>query len=169
MGEFPMATIRYYHFLAGYVFSSALLARIFLLLFGNTQERFWNFLPITGRNIKSLFNETLSYLYIKENPDHRLGHNALAGTTFFIIFILAALQVISGFYMLYPETLFWQKWGLTILGPQQKARFLHHLTMWGFLLFAFIHVYIVVWNDLKNGDGLISSIITGNKFRPKKV
>ena len=164
-----MATIRYYHFLAGYLFSSALLARIFLLIFGNTQERFWSFLPITCRNIKNLVNETLNYLYIKESPEHRLGHNTLAGTTFFIMFILAVLQVLSGFYMLYPETLFWQKWGLTILGPQQKARFLHHLIMWGFILFTFVHVYIVVWNDLKNRDGLISSIITGDKFRPKKA
>lgn len=166
---FPMSTTLYYHFFAGYVFTGALIARTFLLIFGNRQERFWDFLPITINNIKNLYHEVLTYLYIKDSSDEKLGHNALGGTVFFCIFILALLQVVSGFFMLYPESLFWQKWGLTILGPQQKARYFHHLIMWAFLVFSLAHIYMVIWNDLKNRDGLISSIITGYKFREKKV
>lgn len=166
---FPMSFVRYYHFLAGYIFCGALVARFFLLIFGNTQERFWDFLPITGANIKNFVNEVLAYLYLKDNKDHKLGHNSLAGTIFFILFCLALIQVISGFYMLSPESLFWQKWGWQILGSQQKARYFHHMIAWFVLIFAFCHVYIVIWNDLKNRDGLISSIITGYKFRPKKM
>jgi len=48
--SFPMATMRYWHFLAGYLFTAAIAVRIFLLLFGNRQERIWDFLPITPRN-----------------------------------------------------------------------------------------------------------------------
>jgi len=53
-----------------------------------------------------------------------------------------------------------------LFGTQQHARYIHHLLMWYFIIFAFVHIYLVIWNDLKNPDGLISSIFTGNKFRP---
>ncbi|MBU1455638.1 MAG: Ni/Fe-hydrogenase, b-type cytochrome subunit, partial [Proteobacteria bacterium] len=63
----------------------------------------------------------------------------------------------------------WQGWGGVIFGSQQQGRFLHHLLMWYFILFAFAHVYMVIWNDLKSPEGLISSIFTGNKFKHKNT
>ena len=65
------------------------------------------------------------------------------------------------------ETPFWAKWGVALLGSQQSARFLHHLVMWWFLIFAVIHIYFCVWNDCKNPEGLISSIFSGAKFKHK--
>jgi len=164
---FPVATMRYIHFIAGFVFTGALLARLYLLLFGNRQERFWDFLPITPRNIKNLVSTLKYYAYLSDNEDHRLGHNALAGIAYCITFIIAGLQILSGFYMLYPESALWQTWGLKLLGTQQQGRFLHYLFMWYFLLFAFAHIYIVVWNDIRSKEGLISSIFNGSKYTPE--
>ncbi len=42
-GRFPMATMRYIHFIAGFVFTAALLVRLYLLLLG------------TGRNGSGIF------------------------------------------------------------------------------------------------------------------
>ncbi len=166
--SFPVATMRYIHFIAAFVFTGALLARLYLLLFGNRQERFWDFLPITGRNIKNLGSSVKYYLYLDDNEDHRLGHNALAGIAYFVTFIVACLQILSGFYMLYPESVGWQTWGLKLFGTQQQGRLLHYLFMWYFILFAATHVYIVVWNDIRSKEGLISSIFNGTKFLPEK-
>ncbi|HEB68153.1 MAG TPA: Ni/Fe-hydrogenase, b-type cytochrome subunit [Desulfobulbus sp.] len=165
---FPVATMRYIHFIAGFVFTGALLARVYLLLFGNRQERFWDFLPITPRNIKNLLATLKYYLYMGNTAEHRLGHNALGGMVYFITFIVAALQIISGFYMLYPESTFWQVWGLKLLGTQQQARFLHYLFTWYFLIFVATHLYIVIWNDVSSKEGMISSIFNGTKYMPKK-
>ena len=165
---FPVATMRYIHFIAAFVFTGALLARLYLLLFGNRQERFWDFLPITGRNIKNIGSTLKYYLYLEDHEDHRLGHNALAGIVYFVTFIVACLQIISGFYMLYPESATWQTWGLKLFGTQQQGRFLHYLFMWYFLLFAATHVYIVIWNDIRSKEGLISSIFNGTKYMPGK-
>ena len=52
--SFPMATMRYMHFVAGYVFLSAVLIRLFLYFFGNAQEKVWDVLPITKRNINPI-------------------------------------------------------------------------------------------------------------------
>ncbi len=162
--SFPMATMRYLHFLAGFVFTAAVAVRFYLWIFGNRQEKLWDSAPITPRNIKNLFSTLIYYTYLTDKHDERLGHNALAGTAYIITILLAICQLITGFYLLYPESMFWQKWGVFLFGTQQKARFIHHLTMWYFIIFAFFHLYIVIWNDIKAPEGLISSIFTGRKF-----
>jgi Ni/Fe-hydrogenase 1 B-type cytochrome subunit len=164
---FPVATMRYIHFLAGFVFTAALLVRLYLLIFGNRQERFWDFLPITPRNIKNLFATLKYYLYLTDEHDHRLGHNALAGMAYFVTFLVALLQIISGLYLLYPESALWQKWGLAVFGPQQQGRWIHYLIMWYFIFFAAVHLYIVIWNDIRSKESLISSIFNGTKYTPK--
>jgi len=163
---FPMAYMRYLHFLAGFVFTAALMVRFYLLIFGNRQEKFWNAAPITPSNIVNFFKTILFYLYIGKK-DHRLGHNALAFTIYVVVFLLAVCQIITGFYLLYPESVFWQGWGLKLFGTQQQARFLHHIFMWCFMLFAMIHVYLVVWNENVAPEGMISSIFSGDKFVEK--
>jgi Ni/Fe-hydrogenase 1 B-type cytochrome subunit len=165
--SFPMAEMRYIHFLAAYIFSGSLAARIYLLFFGNKNERIADLAPVTPRNIKHIFSETAHYLHLTDYEEHRSGHNALGGATFIIIFILALVQIISGFFMLYPENTFWQTWGLRIVGPQQNARYVHHLVMWAFIIFSAIHIYMVVWNDIRTKNGLASSMLNGVKFFKK--
>lgn len=165
----PMAWMRYIHFVAGYVFTAAVLTRIFLYIFGNAQERITDALPVTGRNINNFFKTLLQYSYISDEHDERMGHNVLAGLTYVITILAAVFQLVSGFYMLFPETVAWQGWGVTLFASQQNARFIHHLLMWWFMIFAFIHLYLVIWNDVKEPEGLVSSIFTGDKFKHKKV
>jgi Ni/Fe-hydrogenase 1 B-type cytochrome subunit len=165
--SFPMATMRYIHYIAAYVLSSAVLIRLFLYIFGNAQERIWDILPTTKRNRHNLKMTFLQYSYISDEHDERLGHNILAGLSYLFTFIAALLMILSGFFMLYPESAFWAKWGVIVLGNQQFARFLHHLIMWWFMIFAVIHIYLCIWNDCKEPEGLISSIFTGAKFRHK--
>jgi Ni/Fe-hydrogenase 1 B-type cytochrome subunit len=166
--SWPMAYMRFVHFTAGYVFTAAVLTRIFLYIFGNKQERILEHLPVTPRNIKNFFSTLLLYSYIKDSHDpDRLGHNILAGMTYVITIVAAVFQLVSGFYMLYPEIAIWEGYGLSIFGSQQWARYIHHLLMWWFMIFAFIHIYLVVWNDVQEPEGLISSIFTGKKFTHK--
>lgn len=164
-GSFPVAEMRYYHFLAAYLFTAAILVRIFLLIFGNKNERFWDFLPITPKNIANLVRTLLRYLYISDSHGNKLGHNTLAGMAYLVTIVIGCFQLIGGFYLLYPESSFWQGMGGAIYSSQANARLIHHLLMWYFIIFAFIHVYILVWNDVQSPEGLISSIFTGKKFK----
>ena len=165
--SWPMAWMRYIHFVAGYVFTAAVIARIFLYIFGNAQERITDALPITGRNIKNFWMTLLNYSYLSDDHYPRLGHNVLAGMTYVVTILAAIFQLVSGFYLLFPEVAAWESWGVTIFASQQNARFIHHLLMWWFMIFALIHVYLVIWNDLKEPEGLVSSIFTGDKFKEK--
>ncbi len=165
--SFPMAMMRYIHYIAAHVLSSAVLIRLFLYIFGNAQERIWDILPITRRNLNNLKMTLLQYSYISNKHDERLGHNILAGLAYLLTFIAALLMIVSGFYMLYPESAFWAKWGVMLFGSQQFARFLHHITMWWFMIFALVHIYQCIWNDCTEPEGLISSMFTGAKFKHK--
>ncbi len=168
-GSFPMTTMRYIHFIAGFVFTASVLVRLYLFLFGNKQERILDAIPVTPRNIRNVFTILAYYCYGTDKHDYRLGHNALAGVSYLVTMVLAMGQLLSGFYMFYPESATWQSWGLSLFGSQQEARFIHYLIMWYFLIFVPIHIYIIIWNDIKSPEGLISSIFNGAKFKHKKA
>lgn len=165
--SFPMANFRYWHFIAGFVFTGAVAARLFLLIFGNKQERFWDMLPITPAGIKNLFTTVVYYGYVKDKIKHKLGHSTLAGTVYIITLTIALFQLASGFYMLYPEHMLFQTWGDKLFNSQQQGRFLHYLSIWWFIIFPVLHIYLCIWHDLKSKGGLISSIVNGVKYEPK--
>ncbi len=166
--QFTMAIMRWIHFIAGMLFTCAVIARLYLWFFGNKYERVWDFLPITGRNIKNLFSTLLYYAYLTDHHEERLGHNALAGTAYFFTILLAIVQFLTGLYLLYPEGSIFTSIGATLFGTQQVARFIHYILNWYFAWFALVHIYIVVWNDIKHPEGLISSIFDGFKFAKKE-
>ena len=165
-GTFPMAKMRYFHFLAAYLFTAAIIIRIYLLFFGNQYEKLWDSLPITPKNLLNLIRTIFRYLYVSDSHSTKLGHNTLAGIFYMATIIVGCLQIICGFFLLYPESVFWQHIGVAVFSSQANARLIHHLLMWYFIIFAFLHVYIVVWNEIRSEDGLISSIFSGKKYKP---
>lgn len=167
--QYTMGILRFYHFAAAYVFMSALAVRLYLLFFGNRYERFTDFLPINRRNLRSLFHTMAFYLYLTDRHDCRPGHNALAGTAYFVVLLASILISLSGLYLLYPEVGWIASLGTTIFGSGQVARWVHYILSWFFILFLLFHLYIAIWNDLRSSEGLISGIFSGYKVMPADV
>jgi len=167
-GQFPMADIRYIHFITAFVFTGAIIARLYLALFGNRQESLRRLAPDLPKTLKDAWHAFKSYFSLDIYHHRGLGHNGLAVITYIVTIIIAILQIISGFYLLYPESAFWQGWGLAIFGPQQQARIIHHLIMWYFIIFAMGHIYIVIGNEILHPEGMLSSMFGGDKFKPEK-
>lgn len=167
---YPILAMRNIHGLAAYLFTAAIFVRLYLFLFGNLHERILNMLPVTSRNIRNISTTICSYLYMHDcHDEERLGHNILAGMIYVLTIIIALFQIASGFYLRLPENTFWQKVGVTLFSTQQHGRYIHHLLMWYFIIFAFVHIYLEIWNDLTTPDGITSGIFTGFKFRPRKT
>ncbi|MFO7761491.1 MAG: ATP-binding protein [Thermodesulfobacteriota bacterium] len=162
--SFTMANMRYVHFLAAQFFACALLIRFYLLLFGNRAERILNFAPLTVRNLKKILPGLKYYLYCRDNYEPLLGHGVVAGIFYCITFIFGIIVTLSGFYLLYPESHFYQFMGIMVFESQQYARFIHHISMWYFLFFAMVHLYFVVWNDMSYPEGTATSMIDGYQF-----
>lgn len=166
--SFTMGNMRYIHFLAAWFFACSLLIRFYLLFFGNKAERILNFAPLTIRNIKKIGPTIRYYLYMRDHYDPPLGHGVLAGLFYCLTFIFGIVITLSGFFLLYPESHFYQFWGTMVFGSQQYARFIHHISMWYFLFFAAVHIYLVFWNSIKNPEGMVSSMIDGYKFKERE-
>jgi Ni/Fe-hydrogenase 1 B-type cytochrome subunit len=108
------------------------------------------------------------YIFLSSRRPEYLGHNPIAGLSYFLLYLLVFLEGITGL-ALYAEyfpgglmyTLFGWVWALG--ANNNIVRMVHHLLMWVFLAFFLLHLYLAVLNDLIEGSGVNSSIITGYK------
>jgi len=101
-----------------------------------------------------------------------VGHNSIAGISYVALFLLALVQVFTGFGLYSSTSQWWLPqlfaWVVPFLGGDFMARTLHHIATWGFILFTLIHLYLVFYHDWLEGRGEVSSMFGGYKFVNKK-
>lgn len=164
-----MAVMRQIHFAAGYVLLVMLFWRLYWFAFGNRYARSGVPRPWSGTWWREVLREAGEYLRFDFRRPH-LGHNELGGLSYVVfVFGLGAFEALTGF-ALYGEGApggFWDStcgWVIPLLGGSLRARELHHLAAWGFVVFTILHVYIV-WLDARQyRNGLLGSIVDGHKF-----
>jgi len=49
------------------------------------------------------------------------------------------------------------------MGGLANVRAVHRFTMWWFIVFTGIHIYMAVWNSLRSGNLLVEAMISGFK------
>ena len=100
-----------------------------------------------------------------------MGHNSLAGFTYFFTFLAFLFQCATGFGMYAAMSDAWLPrsfaWVVPLMGGDFAIRQWHHMMMWFFIVFTMIHVYLVFYHDYVEGRGVISSMAGGWKFVPR--
>jgi Ni/Fe-hydrogenase 1 B-type cytochrome subunit len=167
-------TVRYIHFAAAYIFTAAFAYRIYLMFAGNRYERWQNFVPTNWKFIKEIGEVIRFDVLLKKNVKHlAIGHNALAGASYLVLFIFMAIMVITGFALYSNMSTAWFpqlfNWATALLGGDIMVRIVHHVAMWVFVIFIIIHVYLVFYHDYVEGRGEISSMGGGWKFVNEEV
>jgi Ni/Fe-hydrogenase b-type cytochrome subunit len=172
--HYLMGWVRFIHFLAAAVLVATVIVRIYWLFAGNKFERWVALFPVRPRDWVNLFRQVKFYLMIHpEKAPHYLGHNPLQQFSYTGIYLLALLEIVTGF-ALYgqsnPGGFFFTVFGWLgpLFGGIQVLRFVHHVTTWAFLIFIPIHVYLATRADVLERAGSISSIITGGRFVPAR-
>ncbi len=166
-------TVRFIHFVTAFIFFFNFVFRIYWGFVGNEYSRWQNFLP----HRKEQFRETLDVLKVdilqaEAKPIVSIGHNSLAGFTYFLSFLAFLFQCFTGFGMYAAMSdarlphLF--AWIVPLMGGDFAARQWHHMMMWFFILFSMVHVYLVFYHDYVEGRGVISSMAGGWKFIEKE-
>jgi Ni/Fe-hydrogenase 1 B-type cytochrome subunit len=168
--RFWMGTVRFLHFIFAYVFFFNFLFRIYWGFVGNKYANWRQFLPISRRFLREMWYVIkIDVLMMKSKEEHlSVGHNALAGFTYFLTFVAYLVQCLTGFG-LYASTGTWWlprmfAWVPAMFGGDILTRQVHHWAMWFFILFAIIHVYLVFYHDYVEGRGEMSSMGGGWKF-----
>ncbi len=164
--QYVMGWVRFVHFTAGYVFAISVFSRIYWMFRGNRYASWREFFPfITAdgrRNMLAIFKY---YMFLSRKVPHPVGHNALAGIAYLVVFIFYLVMILTGF-ALYAErapVMHAVTGWLFAFFSNQGVRLTHHLVMWFLLAFAIHHVYSAWLMDIKEKGRVISSIFSGYK------
>lgn len=170
-----MAQVRGWHVAAGWVLLAFTLARIYQFLFVRADGSLG-----LGRELRMtpiLFNfrawrEQMAFYFLfrREHPHYTYSNY---GPLQFLVYtvLYAALLIISitGILLTAPYVQGGlASWGADLLRPIEvwlggiaQVRMLHHVTMWFFVIFTMVHIYMAVWNSLRSGNMLIEGMISG--------
>ena len=167
-------TVRFIHFVSAFVFFFNFLVRIYWGFVGNEFSRWYNFIPLKRKQWQEMLDVIkVDVLQTAKKPIDSIGHNAMASFIYFITFLIFLLQSLTGFGMYSAmSNAFLPKlfaWVVPFLGGDIHTRQLHHILMWGFILFSIVHVYLVFYHDYIERRGVTSSMIGGWKFIEEDV
>ena len=170
-------TVRMIHFTTAYIFLLNYIARIYWAFRGNYYSNWRAFFPLSKKawgNIKHVLkvdillqNEEVEVL-----KNVSVGHNYVASMSYVVLFLLALVQIFTGFGLYAPTSGWWLPklfaWVPWVLGDEMTTRFVHHMSTWLFVIFTLVHVYLVFYHDWLEGRGESSAMISGYKFVRKE-
>ncbi|MEN8138873.1 MAG: Ni/Fe-hydrogenase, b-type cytochrome subunit [Bacteroidota bacterium] len=161
--------VRLIHFSAAYIFIFNWIFRIYWSFMGNKWEGWRNFVPYNWKFIKEI-GKVLKYdIFLHRTKEHiGIGHNALAGASYFGLFLLSIAITLTGLALYAPMSTYEFLAVFTVVtdmfGDEMTVRFIHHILMWLFVIFTVIHVYLVLFHDYVEGRGETSSMVGGFKY-----
>ena len=162
-------TIRLVHFLAAAVFVVSFVVRVYWVFAGNHHARSIFLPPVwSGRWWSGLFRQMGYYLFLRKESPAWIGHNPLAQIAMFAMYVVGAFIIILTGLSLFSEQFGWGSvwmnlfgWVNVLLGGSQMVRLVHHLTMYYLLIFAVIHMYMVIREDVMSGESVVGTMING--------
>jgi Ni/Fe-hydrogenase 1 B-type cytochrome subunit len=166
-------TVRFIHFVTAFVFFFNFLFRLFWGFVGNKYSDWRNFIIFRKEQIEEVKNVlAVDILQGRVQPLESIGHNPLAGFTYFLTFLVFLFQSITGFGMYAAMSHSWLPrlfaWIVPLMGGDFAVRQWHHMLMWFFIIFAIVHTYLVFYHDYVEGRGVTSSMVGGWKFIEKE-
>lgn len=165
--------VRFVHFLASYIFFFNFLFRLYWGFVGNQFASWKNFIIHRKEQINEIGQVLkVDILQATVKPMDTIGHNALAGFTYFLTFLAFAFQAMTGFGMYSAMSDAWLPrlfaGVVPLMGGDFAVRQWHHMFMWFFIIFSMVHVYLVFYHDYVEGRGILSSMGGGWKFVEKE-
>jgi Ni/Fe-hydrogenase 1 B-type cytochrome subunit len=165
-------TVRFVHFLFGYIFAANFAFRLYWSFVGNKFAHWRNFLPLTLAQLRQIWAVLkVDVLQSSNKPVHTLGHNSMAYFTYAGTGLLTVFQIVSGFALYAPTSESWFPqlftWIVPLFGSELTLRIFHYAILWAFVIFTLVHVYLTFYHDYVEGHGVLSSIVGGWKFMEK--
>jgi Ni/Fe-hydrogenase 1 B-type cytochrome subunit len=170
--KFFMGKVRFWHILFGVVLSFLFLWRLYLAFFSRFHADCKDFLACT--NLENSIRQVRFYLLVsKEPPLHTHLYGPLQSLAYLGFFGMAFLIILTGLILMgagydagftalvYHVVKPFENW----MGGLAMVRWIHHILMWGFILFIAVHIYMAFWYDVVFKEGTVSSMISGTVFR----
>jgi len=168
--SFWFGWVRFLHFAAAYILVFNLVFRIYWAFVGNRHARWREFIPVTREQWRKVWRALRVNLWLEPWPrTPAIGHNPLQGLAYLGVVVLMAIQMVLGFGLYGAMSEGWLPrlftWVVPLMGGDMAVRQWHHLTLWIFVVFLILHVYLVFLNNRQARQGLFLSILTGWKIK----
>jgi|Deesub1362B_J571_1020462.scaffolds.fasta_scaffold00142_13 Ni/Fe-hydrogenase 1 B-type cytochrome subunit len=167
--SYTMGWMRFLHLVAGYLLLMMLIVRLYWAFVGNRYASWRVWFPFTAQQRRDFWTALKYYLFISRKPPYAVGHTAVAGFTYLIVYLLLLFQVVSGFALhsqIKHGGFIWTLLGGWLLSVMhvQTIRLLHHLVLYVLAAFVVLHIYVAWYLDTAERNGLMGSIFGGYKF-----
>jgi len=173
-GELLFAQWGAWHNIFGSILISAGILRLYLFFFGKGHENELRSVQDV-LSLKSWIIQLKSYFFVGELKKKGI-YGPLQFVTYVAIMALVVVASLTGF-MLYAH-IYHLGFGGLIYEPMAvltswsgglaNVRLIHHITMWGFIIFIPIHVYLVIWSAIRHKHGALDVMFTGYDYHLKK-
>ena len=156
---FTMGWVRFIHESAGYVFTAAVLLRVYWAFAGNRFARWRALVPITRAQRRDLRDVVSFYALRRPRPPATNGHNPLAGLAYLGLYLGFLLSILSGLglFAWVSRIPAWQ----ALFGWTYSVMAIEQLLMFAFGAFTIHHIYSAGLTDIVERNGELSSIVTG--------
>ncbi len=163
-----------WHTAMGFVLIAAGILRIYLFFFGKDSRSELRSLE-DELSARSWVTQLKSYFFIGELKKKGM-YGPLQFLSYSLIMLFVVLASLTGL-VLYVH-LYHQGLGGMLYGPMRvveswmgglaTVRLIHHITMWGFLIFIPIHIYMVIWSAIRFRHSAVDIMFTGYDYHLKK-
>lgn len=171
--QYWFGQLRFIHFTSAYLWVFNSVVRIYWGFVGNRYVRFHNFIPYRREQWAEILSVVrMDVLQIYRGATFSIGHNALAGLFYAVGFLAFLFQTVTGFALYAAMSESWIArsfaWVIPAMGGDHLVRLLHHGTLWFFVIFMLVHMYLTAYHDYVEATGTISSMFGGWKFVRRK-
>jgi Ni/Fe-hydrogenase 1 B-type cytochrome subunit len=172
--NFMYALFRSWHIIFGFIMSWVVLYKSYLFLFGRKHE-------MERNAIKDILNPVVwtkqigYYLFINKHPKLSGVYNPIQFIAYVGFYVMMFLLIITGF-ILYVHVYHDGLAGIlydpmmsleVMMGGLAMVREIHHIMMWGVILFVLGHVYMAIFNAVYGKEGAMDAIFSGLKWHKK--
>ncbi len=172
--NFMYALFRSWHIIFGFIMTWLIFYKSYLFIFGRKHQ-------IERDAIKDISNFDIwkqqigYYLFITKHPKLSGVYNPIQFMAYAGFYFMMFLLIITGF-ILYVHVyhdglggfLYDPMMSLEVMmGGLAMVREIHHITMWGVILFVLGHVYMAIFNAVYGKEGAMDAIFSGMKWHKK--
>jgi len=171
---FTQAILRSWHEILGFLLTAVILFKTYLFFFGKKYKKELG-------SIKDFLNPKIwvqqigYYLLISKHPKLQGTYNPLQFGAYIGFYILMFILILTGLIlyvhvyhnglggMLYDMLRSVEVW----FGGLANVRELHHIAMWGVILFVSVHIYMAIYNAVFQKNCSMGAIFSGIKIHKK--
>jgi len=173
MGSSVVTWMRFFHILSAYALVLGLVVRVYLA-FNSKFQSDWKDFGIF-KNLAGAPEVIAYYLFLKSTHKDYGRYNPLQALAYLVMGVMIVFISLTG-AALYKGNVFGVfnaaetfRWVTNMLGGESFVRIWHFLSMWVFIIFMLVHVYLSLLITATNKDQSFTSIFTGYKLKKKSV